>query len=78
MSNNNLIFTPSKPFVKMLLCDNNCVQYNKIKTSGNDPSITKAMRYSQLVNNYNYRNLKTHYKENFSQKTPIFTKYYSK
>ena len=27
------------------------VNYNKMVTSGNDPSITKAMRYSQYVKN---------------------------
>lgn len=33
----------------------NCtnIQYNKLVTSGNDPSITKAMRYSQYVQNAN-------------------------
>ena len=39
------------------LCRNNCVQFNKLKTSSNDPTITKAMRYSQLVNNYTYTKL---------------------
>jgi len=32
---------------------NSCapVNYNKLVTSGNDPSITKAMRYSQYIRN---------------------------
>jgi hypothetical protein len=27
------------------------ISYNKLVTGGNDPSITKAMRYANLVNN---------------------------
>lgn len=62
----------------MKLCNNTCVKYNKLKTGGNNPTITKAMRYSQLVNNYNYRNLQTPPKEIYSYQTPKFTKFYSK
>jgi len=29
----------------------NMVGYNKLKTGGNNPHISKAMRYSQLINN---------------------------
>jgi len=62
----------------MSICDKNCIGYNKLKTGGNDPNITKAMRYSQLVTNYSYRNIETPTKEIYSYKTPLFTNYYSK
>ena len=35
----------------ILNCCNNKVKYSKIVTAGNDPSISKRMRYSQYVNN---------------------------
>jgi len=60
------------PLIKMGLCDNTCVKYNKLKTHGNDPSITKAMRYSQLVNNHKYLTLQTSIKEDSSCKQPYF------
>jgi hypothetical protein len=31
------------------------VQYNKLVTGGNDPTITKKMRYSQIINNNGIR-----------------------
>ena len=31
-------------------CENQ-IGYNKLKTGGNNPHISKAMRYSQLINN---------------------------
>lgn len=40
------------------VCNTN-VQYTKKVTSGNDPSITKAMRYAQYV-----RSTKPHYTTN--------------
>lgn len=66
------------PLIKMKLCDNNCVKYNKLKTHGNDPSITNAMRYSQLVNNYKYLKVQTSVKEDNSYKQPLFTNFFSK
>jgi len=33
------------------------IEYNKLKTSGNDPSVTKRMRYSQYVNTIQPRTL---------------------
>lgn len=30
-------------------CNNNTVKYNKLVTGGNDPTITKAMKYSQTA-----------------------------
>ena len=39
--------------VKTCELQKNCaaVNYNKVVTSGNDPSVTKAMQYSQYVRN---------------------------
>lgn len=31
------------------------VQYNKLVTGGNDPTITKRMRFSQIINNNGIR-----------------------
>jgi hypothetical protein len=31
------------------------VQYNKLVTGGNDPTITKKMKYSQIINNNGIR-----------------------
>jgi len=36
---------------KILNCCKNKVKYSKVVTAGNDPSITKRMRYSQYINN---------------------------
>jgi len=36
---------------KILNCCQNKVKYSKMVTSGNDPSISKRMRYSQYINN---------------------------
>lgn len=33
------------------------IEFNKIKTSGNDPSISKKMRYSQITTQFNGRSL---------------------
>lgn len=33
------------------------IGYNKLKTSSNDPSISKKMRYSQYVNQTPYRTM---------------------
>jgi len=60
------------------ICNKNCIQYNTLKTGGNDPSISKAMRYSQLVNNYSYRNVETPSKLIYQYKIPLFTNYFSK
>ena len=60
------------------ICDKNCVQYNSLKTGGNDPSISKAMRYSQLTRNYSYRNVETPPKLIYQYKTPLFTNFFSK
>jgi len=60
------------------ICNKNCIQYNSLKTAANDPSITKAMRYSQLVKNYSYRNVETPPKVIYQYKTPLFTNYFSK
>ena len=47
---------PIDPFVIpycVVLKKSQCllIQYNKIATGGNDPTITKAMRFSQYVKN---------------------------
>jgi hypothetical protein len=66
------------PLIKMKLCNNTCVKYNKLKTPGNDPSITKAMRYSQLVNSYKYLTVQSSSNEEKSYKQPLFTNFFSK
>ena len=66
------------PLIKMKLCDNTCVKYNKLKTHNNDPSITKALRYSQLVNNHKYLTVESIVKENNLYKPPLFTNFFSK
>jgi hypothetical protein len=63
---------------KMLMCTNNCVQYNKIKTTTNDPQITKPMRFAQLVNNYTYVTKMAPTRNIYKYKTPLFTNYHSK
>jgi len=62
----------------MSICTKNCVQYNSLKTAANDPTLTKAMRYAQLVKNYSYRNVETPSKLIYQYKTPLFTNYFSK
>lgn len=54
---------------------NNCISYNKLKSGGNDPSITKAMRFSQLVKNSNYATIQPP-KNIYPYKTPLFTTYF--
>jgi hypothetical protein len=64
---------PNKTVVS--LCKNDCVQYNKLKTGGNNPSITNAMKYSQLVRNgVVIKSANAIY----PNKTPIFTSFSSK
>ncbi len=60
---------------KILICLNNCVQYNNIKTSTNDPSITQSMRYSQLVKNRAYVTSLPPPNKIYSYKTPLFTRH---
>lgn len=69
---------PNRRTTMPMLCDKNCIQYNSLKSGGNDPSISKAMRYSQLVNNYSYRNVETPSKVIYQYNTPKFTNYFSK
>jgi hypothetical protein len=63
------------PKISMCQNINTCAQYNKLKTGGNDPSITKSMRYSQMVNSYKYT---TNSKAIYPNKTPLFTNSFSK
>lgn len=63
---------------QILMCNNNCVKYNKLKTSGNDPKITQRMRVAQLVNNYTYITKVDPTKPIYKYKTPLFTNYHSK
>ena len=44
-----------KDIIQFCNCKRNeaMIEYNRIKTGGNDPSITQRSRYSQLVNNSN-------------------------
>ena len=45
---------PIPPTPPIPYCVNNCtnlIKYNKLVTTGNNPSITKAMKYSQYVKN---------------------------
>lgn len=66
---------PAAPNSFFSLCKNNCVQYNKLKTGGNNPAVTNAMRYSYLVkNNLTSKSANAIYPNN----TPLFTSYYSK
>lgn len=69
---------PSPLPKKMLMCNNNDIQYKKIKTPGNDPQITQSMRFSQLVNNYTFVNTLPSTKNIYKYKTPLFTNYHSK
>ena len=62
---------------KIPMCQsiNTCVLYKHKKTNTNDPTITQAMRYSQIVNNYSYTK---HNNIIYPYKTPLFTNYHSK
>jgi hypothetical protein len=59
---------------RMLVCDVINTQPNKLKTSGNDPTITQSMRYSKLVNARNYVITTPPPNKIYSYKTPLFTR----
>lgn len=71
-------YSRSSQFSMNSICKNNCVRYNKLVTGANDPTISKAMRYSQLVHNYSYRNVQAPSKEIYTYNTPKFTNYFAK
>ncbi len=59
-------------------CNNDCKpQYSRTKTAGNDPSITRKMRYSQITRNLKYKTVRT-YNQAVAESVTIPTEFYPK